>query len=159
MTRRSQQALAPIAPALATLALAVVLSSCASGGAAGGGSVSQSASLSYGYMVPGDQVASALGVSATDTLPELAATRNVSEALRTAIAQEVRAGNWNDRCTRRFGGPTTYIVIFHRLCASGAGPEADPVVVVSFGADGRKKGTVRWTGASTVAKLVPARRF
>jgi len=155
MMRRSPLALGPIAPAVATLALGVVLSSCASAGAASGAS----ANLSYGYMVPGAQVATALGVNATDTLPELAATRTVTEALRTAISQEVQQGNWNDRCTRRFGGPTAYVVIFHRVCDSGAGPEAEPQVVVGFGADGRKKGTVRWTGASTVSVLVPARRF
>ena len=141
--------------AVTTLVLAVVLSSCASGGAAGGGS----ANLSYGYMVAGSEVASAFGINATDTLAEKSTRTTIPSALETAIKQEVQAGNWNDRCTRLFGGPTTYAVIFHRVCDSGAGPEADPQVVVGFGADGRKKGTVRWTGRSTVAALVPARRF
>jgi hypothetical protein len=156
MKRRSPLALAPIAPAAATLAIAVILSSCASSGAASG---ARPANLSYGYLIPGADVAGAFGVNATDTLPELAATATVPTALSTAITQEVRAGNWNNRCTRRFGGPTTYAVIFHRVCDSSAGPEADPQVIVGFGADGRKKGTVRWSGSATVSALVPARRF
>lgn len=144
-----------LAPFAVVASLAMVISSCASGGAAGGGS----ANTSYGYMIAGTQVATALGVAATDTLPEKSTRVTIPSALETAIKQEVQQGNWNDRCTRLFGGSAGYVVIFHRLCDSGAGPEADPQVVIGFGADGRKKGTVRWTGSSTVAALVPARRF
>jgi hypothetical protein len=110
-------------------------------------------------MVPGPQVAIALGLNATDTLPELTTRATLPTALVNAISQEVAQGNWNNQCTRRFGGPATYALIFHRLCDSSRGPDSDPVVVVGFAADGRTVGRVRWAGESTVALLVPMRRF
>jgi hypothetical protein len=141
------------------LALGVVATAgwaCASGGAAG--SSSGTAALSYGYMIPGADVA-ALGFGATDSIPELRAQTTLPTALAGAIQQEVDQGRWNNRCTRRFGGPTVYALIFYRACDASLGPEAEPVVVVGFSADGRVVGRVPWSGPNTVTLLVPARRF
>jgi len=148
-----------LAPAgLASIAgmVTLVLTSpaCASGGAVGG-----SLRFSYGYMIPGGDVGTAFGISATDTIPELPAGATVPTVLANAITQEVASGNWNNRCTRRFGGPAVYALIFHRACDSSIGPDADPIVIVGFAADGRTVGRVRWSGPSTVTLLVPARRF
>jgi hypothetical protein len=142
---------------LAGVAAAIALGACASGGAAGAGGAAQG--LQYGYMIPGNDVAAALGVRATDTIPELPASTTVPTALANAISQEVNQGRWNNRCTRRFGGPTVYALIFYRACDASLGPEAEPVVVVGFGPDGRVVGRVPWSGPSTVSLLVPARRF
>jgi len=146
---------------VATLAFTLGGWGCASGGASvgtstGSGSVTN---LSYGYMVPGSPAASALGVAATDTLPEIPAQRTVPSVVVNAISQEVATGHWNDRCTRRFGGPRVYVAIFHRVCDSSVGPDADPVVIVAFGSDGRTVGRVRWNGPETVSVLQPMRRF
>jgi hypothetical protein len=155
MRRRGR--LAPTGVALVGTALiwTLALSACASGGAVGGGSIN----LSYGYMVPGPEVATALRVGATDTIPELTTRATLPTVLANAISQEVAQGNWNNQCTRRFGGPAIYALIFHRFCDSSRGPDADPVVVVGFSADGRTVGRVRWIGPSTVTLLVPMRRF
>ena len=135
-------------------------SGCASTGTAGGGGGGGgTTNLSYGYMVPGPQVAAALGLTATDTLPELPARTTLPAVLVNAISQEVTQGAWNNRCTRRFGGPQRYAVIFHRACDSSLGPDAEPVVVVGFTADGRTAGRVRWSGPETVTVLQPVRRF
>ena len=153
MTRR-------ISASYALLGAAFAASGCASGGGAvAGGGGGRSGSMSYGYMIPGPGLASALGVSATDTIPELTASTTVPATVVNAISQEVAASRWNNRCTRRFGGPGTYTVIFHRACDSSLGPDADPMVVVGFSADGRTVGRVRWTGPNTVTLLFPARRF
>lgn len=133
----------------------LALSACASGGAAG----ARSDALAYGYMVPGADVASVLGVSATDTIPELTTRATLPTALANSISQEVVQGKWNNRCTRRFGGPAVYALIFHRACDSSIGPEADPVVLVGFAADGRTVGRVKWIGPNTVTLLSPIRRF
>jgi hypothetical protein len=111
-------------------------------------------------MIPGAGVASAItGLRATDSLPELESRSTVPAVVTNAITQEVSSGNWNNGCTRRFGGPTVYTAIFHRSCSAAAGPEADPVVIVGFGADGKVIGRVRWNGPNTVTALVPVRRF
>jgi hypothetical protein len=133
----------------------VLLSACASAGSAAGAS----GKFSYGYMIPGPQVANALGTGATDTLPELTSGATVPTLVTNAITLEVAQGGWNNGCTRRFGGPAVYAVIFHRACDSALGPDADPMVVMGFGADGRARGRLRWTGPSTVTLLFPARRF
>jgi len=145
----------------ATLALTLGGWGCASGGTSVGTSAGSGAvtNLSYGYMVPGSPAATALGVAPTDTLPEIQAQRTVPSVVTNAISQEVASGHWNDRCTRRFGGPRVYAAIFHRACDSSVGPDADPVVIVAFGADGRTVGRVRWTGPETVLVLQPMRRF
>ncbi len=137
------------------IAATATLSACASGGAAAGGS----AGTAYGYMIPGPGLANAIGLVATDTVPELPTMTTLPTTLTNAIAQEVSQGNWNNRCTRRFGGPTVYALIFYRVCDASLGPEADPFVVVGFAPDGRVLGRLRWAGPSTVTLLVPARRF
>jgi hypothetical protein len=152
MTRRPPPALI----AILVFAWTLTASACASGGAAG---AAGSSSLSYGYMVPGPQVGSALGIGATDTIPELTTRNTLPTALSNSIAQEVAQGNWKNQCTRRFGGPAVYALIFHRACDSSIGPDADPVVVVGFAADGRVIGRVRWSGPNTVTLLIPTRRF
>jgi hypothetical protein len=139
-------------------ALAWAISACASGGGAAGATPA-SGSFAFGFMVPGSAVANALRISATDTLGELNRQATVPSVVTNAISGEVATGRWNNGCTRRFGGPTTYAVIFHRACDAAAGPEADPVVIVGFGADGRVVGRVQWAGPNTVAVLNPARRF
>jgi hypothetical protein len=130
---------------------------CASGGAAGASD--GAAGLSYGYMIPGSDVATALGLRAIDTIPEFPARTTLPTALVNAIQQEVAQGRWNNECTRRFSGPTVYALIFYRACDAALGPEAEPVVVVGFRPDGRVVGRVPWSGPSTVTLLVPARRF
>jgi hypothetical protein len=110
-------------------------------------------------MIPGAHVATTLGVAPTDTIPELTARTTVPTTVANAITQEVAQGKWNNKCTRRFGGPAAYAVIFHRACDSALGPDADPIVIVAFSADGRTRGRVPWTGLETVSALVPARRF
>jgi hypothetical protein len=147
--------------AVAALALMLGGWGCASGGASAGTSAGSGAvtNLSYGYIVPGSSAASALGVAPTDTLAEIQAQRTVPSVVVNAMSQEVASGHWNDRCTRRFGGPRVYVAIFHRACDSSVGPDADPVVIVAFGSDGRTAGRVRWTGPETVAVLQPMRRF
>jgi hypothetical protein len=137
------------------VAVTLAVSACASGGAAASGS----SDFSYGYMIPGPRVASAFGIAATDTLPEITARTTLPTTLLNAISQEVAQGNFNNRCTRRFGGPRVYALIFHRSCDSSVGPDADPVAIVGFAPDGRKIGTVAWQGASTITLIVPARRF
>lgn len=147
---------------VAALILALGAGGCASAaGGAGAASGSQGTvtNISYGYMVPGSPVATALGVAATDTLPEIPSQGTISSIVLNAIAQEVASGHWNNRCTRRFGGPRVYVAIFHRVCDSSAGPEADPAVIVAFGGDGRTVGRVRWSGPETLAVLQPMRRF
>lgn len=129
---------------------------CASAGGASGGS---SANLSYGYMVPGARVGTAMGVSATDTIAEIQAGRTVPTLVANAITQEIAQGTWDSKCVRRFNSGSVYIVIFHRTCDASQGPEADPKVLVGFGTDGRTVGRVPWTGSNTVAALVPVRRF
>jgi hypothetical protein len=147
------------------LGAACTVWACASGGgAAGGGATdgggrSASTAFSYGYMIPGAGLAGALGVPATDTMPELTTRATVPATVVNAISQEVAAGKWNNQCTRRFGGPRTYAVIFHRACDSSLGPDADPMVVVGFSSDGRTIGRVQWAGPTTVTLLFPARRF
>jgi hypothetical protein len=140
------------------VAIACAISACASGGAAVGATPS-SGRFAFGFMVPGSAVASALRISATDTLAELTRQTTVSSVVTNAISAEVATGRWNNGCTRRFGGPTTYAVIFHRACDAAAGPEADPAVIVGFGADGRVVGRVPWSGPNTVTTLNPTRRF
>lgn len=142
---------------VALAAIAMAGWACASGGAAGASS--GAAALSYGYMIPGPGVATALGLRATDTIPELPARTTLPTTLVNAIQQEVAQGRWNNQCTRRFGGPTVYALIFYRACDAALGPEAEPVVVVGFGSDGRVVGRVPWSGPNTVTLLVPARRF
>lgn len=163
MTYRVSWSQAARSGVVATLALMLGSLGCASGGTSAGTSVTAAGApvtnLSYGYIVPGSPAASALGVAATDTLPEIQAQRTVPSVVVNAISQEVATGNWNDRCTRRFGGPRVYVAIFHRVCDSSVGPDADPVVIVAFGADGRMVGRVRWTGPETVSVLQPMRRF
>jgi hypothetical protein len=148
-----------ISTCVSLVAVALLLAACASGGSAAGAGGAASSSLAYGYMIPGAGVASTMGVGANDTIPELTTRATVSTTLSNAIGQEVAAGKWDNRCTRRFGGPSTYVVIFHRACDSSLGPDADPMVVVGFSSDGRKIGQVRWTGPSTITLLYPARRF
>jgi hypothetical protein len=152
MTRR-------ILASVASLCAALTMSGCASSGAAGGGGAAASPSLSYGYMIPGPGVASTIGVSATDTIPELNSRATIPTTVANAISQEVASGRWNNRCTRRFGGPRVYAVIFHRACDSSLGPDADPMMVVGFSNDGRTVGRMQWAGPSTVTLLYPARRF
>jgi hypothetical protein len=145
---------------LTLLGVALSASACASGSGTGGvRTVALSNSFSYGYMIPGAGLASAIGVPATDTIPEFPARNTVPTTLANAITQEVATGRWNNQCTRRFGGPSIYAVIFHRACDSSLGPDADPQVVVGFSSDGRVIGRVRWSGPSTVTLLYPARRF
>ncbi len=152
-------------PTPATLGVVLAMSACASGGATSGGeggavsSGAASPSFSYGYMIPGPGLASAIGVPAADTIAELPTRTTVPTTVLNAISQEVAAGRWNNACTRRFGGPRVYAVIFHRACDAALGPDADPMVVVGFSADGRTIGRVRWTGPSTLTLLYPARRF
>lgn len=141
-----------------TLLLAFTLPACASGGGTAGGGAA-SPSLSFGYMIPGPGVASIVGVSATDTIAELTARTSVPTILANAITQEVAAGNWNNQCTRRFGGPSVYLVIFHRACDSSLGPDSDPMVIVGFSVNGKTVGRMRWNGPSTVTLLYPVRRF
>lgn len=149
---------------VASLFAALTLLACASGGgsgssAAGAAGGAASPSLSYGYMIPGAGLASAIGVAATDTIPELNTRATVPTTLANAITQEVASGRWNNQCTRRFRSSTVYVVIFHRACDSSLGPDAEPMVVVGFSAEGRVVGRVRWTGPTTVTLLYPARRF
>lgn len=148
-----------IASVARLLGLGLMLAGCASGGAAGSGGSDASARLDYGFMIPGQRVGSALGINATDSIPELSPRTTVPAVVVNAISQEVAQGTWSNRCTRRFGGPTIYAAIFHKTCDAAAGPEADPRVIVGFAADGRVVGRVAWEGPNTVALLVPARRF
>jgi hypothetical protein len=63
----------------------------------------------------------ALGFRATDSVPELRAQTTLPTAVASAIQQEVDQGRWNNRCTRRFGGPTVYALIFYRACDASLG--------------------------------------
>lgn len=148
-----------ISASVKLLGVALALAACASGGGTSAGGAGASPNFSYGYMIPGAGVASAIGLTANDTIPELTARTTVTSTLSNAITLEVATGKWDNKCTRRFGGPRVYAVIFHRSCDASAGPDADPQVIVGFSSDGRNLGRVRWTGQSTVTRLFPARRF
>ena len=134
------------------LAVAIV-AACASAGTAGSGS------YSYGFMIPGATVASAFRVGAGDTIAELPGVSSLPTAVRTGITQETITGRFDSTCTRRFGNSAVYPVIFFRSCDPSRGPEADPVVIVGFGPDGRPISRVQWTGPATVTLLNPFRRF
>jgi hypothetical protein len=113
----------------------------------------------YGFMVPGASLASALSISATDTIGELPSVSSVPTAVRTRITQEAITGHFDSTCTRRFGNGVVFPVIFFRSCDPARGTEADPIVIVGFAADGHPVNRIPWNGPSTVAALQPARRF
>ena len=138
---------------LASFAAAVVVTAaCAAAGTGSG-------PFAYGFMIPGATVASAFSVGANDTIAELPSVSSIPTAVRTRITQETITGRFDSTCTRRFGTSTVYPVMFFRSCDPARGTEADPVVLVAFGPDGRPINRVPWTGPSTVTLLSPARRF
>jgi hypothetical protein len=153
--------------ALTALALAVSLASCASGGASsetGGTAAAAVASgdkCSYGCMVPGGRISSALSISGSDTLPEINPRTTIPARVNNAINQHVTQNGWvrDTRCLRRFGGPQVYVVIFKRTCEPTMGPDNEPGMVVGFDANGQVIGQVNWTGPETVGNLRPERRF
>jgi hypothetical protein len=148
MERRS-----PLVRASLLFTVTAIVAACASAGSGGSGP------YSYGFLVPGATVASAFRIGATDTIAELPGVSSIPTAVRTGITQETITGRFDSTCTRRFGNSTIYPVIFFRSCNPSRGTEADPVVLIGFGPDGRKVGTVQWSGSSTVALLNPFRRF
>jgi hypothetical protein len=142
----------PLARAALPLVATVIVAACAAGGGGSG-------PYAYGFMIPGATVASAFRIGATDTIAELPGISSIPTAVRTAITQETITGRFDSTCTRRFGSLGVYPVIFFRSCDPGRGTEADPVVLVGFGPDGRKVNSVQWSGPATVALLQPFRRF
>ena len=140
------------ARSIAGFVAAVIVAACAAAGAASG-------PYAYGFMIPGATVGTALSVGATDTIAELPSVSSIPTAVRTRITQETITGRFDSTCTRRFGNSRVYPVIFFRSCDPNRGTDADPVVIVGFGPDGRPVNRVQWTGASTVTLLSPFRRF
>jgi hypothetical protein len=142
----------PLARAVMPLVATAIVSACAAGGGGSG-------PYAYGFMIPGATVASAFRIGAMDTIAELPGVSSIPSAVRTGITQETITGRFDSTCTRRFGNSTIYPVMFFRSCDPGRGTEADPIVLVGFGPDGRPVSRVQWTGPSTVTLLSPLRRF
>jgi hypothetical protein len=148
---------------LAAAALVVGLTSCASGGGSAGGTAGAAAggdACNYGCLVPGARVASALSISATDTLPEINPRSTLPARVNNAINQHREQNGYvtTSRCLRRFGGGQVYVVIFKRTCDQTMGPDNEPGAVVGFDANGQVIGQVSWTGPNTVGYLLPDRR-
>jgi hypothetical protein len=112
-------------------------------------------------MVPGTRVATSLGISAVDTLPELNPRSTLRATVANAIQQHVLQNNWStsSNCLRKFGGPEFYVVVFHRYCDPSMGADSDPRMVVGFTSTGQVRGEVSWIGPSTGAMLRPERRY
>ena len=152
--------------AVAALVALASVAGCASGGGGGaeagaGGADPGGEKCGYGCMVPGARIATALGISAVDTLPELPARATLRATVKNAIDQHVLQNQWstNNNCLRKFGSPEFYVVVFHRYCDSAMGSDSDPRMVVGFTSTGQVRGEVTWVGPTTVGLLIPQRRY
>ncbi len=111
-----------------------------------------------GFLLPGPQAASAFGIAASDTLPEIgrdAVPQPATEAaVRAAQQHEKRAD-----CNRFFQAHELYVVVLSAFCGNEFGKETDSRTLVGIRSTGTVVATISWAPQTGVAQLQPYMRW